>query len=397
MRALIALWEKEWLVLSRDVHGLAVLFLMPAAFIVVMSLALSDAFKGDPLRQVEFAVVSEDAQLADLFARSLAGDGFRAAPAPADEAAARESVRRAKPKLVLVVPRDFERALEAPPGQPGSPPGLTLLADPALPPTQLVAFQQRVLGAALGLRVSAMIRRAGIPADTGAFDLQQAAKLDVQVVGSTGRPSSVQQNVPAWLIFGMFFVVMPISALFIVERRDGTLARLASLQVPFSMLLLGKVAPFFVINLGQTVLMLLAGKTLVPWFGGEALALPARWDLVAAVAACTSLAAIGWGLAVAVCARTLEQATVIGGVGNILAAAIGGIMVPRFVMPEAMQTLADVSPMAWALDGFHAVMLRQGGAADIALPCLKLIALAFALFAAALWVHHSRRVLSPVQ
>ena len=397
MRALIALWEKEWLVLSRDVHGLAVLFLMPAAFIVVMSLALSDAFKGDPLRQVEFAVVSEDTQLADLFARSLAGDGFRAAPAPADEAAARESVRRAKPKLVLVVPRDFERALEAPPGQPGSPPGLTLLADPALPPTQLVAFQQRVLGAALGLRVSAMIRRAGIPADTGAFDLQQAAKLDVQVVGSTGRPSSVQQNVPAWLIFGMFFVVMPISALFIVERRDGTLARLASLQVPFSMLLLGKVAPFFVINLGQTVLMLLAGKTLVPWFGGEALALPARWDLVAAVAACTSLAAIGWGLAVAVCARTLEQATVIGGVGNILAAAIGGIMVPRFVMPEAMQTLADVSPMAWALDGFHAVMLRQGGAADIALPCLKLIALAFALFAAALWVHHSRRVLSPVQ
>ena len=66
-------------------------------------------------------------------------------------------------------------------------------------------------------------------------------------------------------------------------------------------------------------------------------------------------------------------------------------------MPQAMQTLAEFSPMAWALDGFHAVMLRQGGAADIALPCLKLIALAFALFAAALWVHHSRRVLSPVQ
>jgi ABC-2 type transport system permease protein len=207
----------------------------------------------------------------------------------------------------------------------------------------------------------------------------------------------VQQNVPAWLIFGMFFVVMPISALFIVERREGTLARMASLQVPFSMLLLGKVGPFFVINLGQTVLMLLAGKTLVPWFGGEALALPARWDLVAAVAACTSLAAIGWGLVVAVCARTLEQATVIGGVGNILAAAIGGIMVPRFVMPEAMQSLADTSPMAWALDGFHAVMLRQGEAADIALPCLKLLALAAVLLAIALWVHHRRRVLSPAQ
>src|SRR5260221_14139286 len=47
MRRVLALWEKEWLVLARDVHGLAVLFLMPAVFIVVMSLALSDAFKED--------------------------------------------------------------------------------------------------------------------------------------------------------------------------------------------------------------------------------------------------------------------------------------------------------------------------------------------------------------
>jgi ABC-2 type transport system permease protein len=189
----------------------------------------------------------------------------------------------------------------------------------------------------------------------------------------------------------MFFVVMPISSLFIVERREGTLARLASQQVPFSIVLLGKVGPFFTINMGQTVLMLLAGRTLVPWLGGEALALPERWDVLALVAACTSLAAIGWGLLVATSVRTMEQATVIGGVGNILAAAIGGIMVPRFIMPEYMQRWADLSPMAWALDAFHAVILRQGSVADVALPCAKLVALAAALLAAAVWVHRRRR------
>jgi ABC-2 type transport system permease protein len=264
---------------------------------------------------------------------------------------------------------------------------------------QLVAFQQRALGVALELRVSAMMRRAGLAAAPAELDLKRAATLSVEVVGNPGarRPSSVQQNVPAWLIFGMFFVVMPIASLFIVERRDGTLARLVAQQVPFSMLLVGKVLPFFVVNLVQTALMLLAGRFLVPWFGGEALALPARWDLLAAVAASTSLAAIGWGLLVAVCARTLEQATVIGGVGNILAAAVGGIMVPRFVMPQAMQTLADFSPMAWALDGFHAVILRESGAAGIAAPCAKLLALGAALLAAALWAHHRRRVLSSSQ
>jgi ABC-2 type transport system permease protein len=72
-------------------------------------------------------------------------------------------------------------------------------------------------------------------------------------------------------------------------------------------------------------------------------------------------------------------------------------MVPRFVMPEAMQKLSEVSPMAWALDGFHAVILRQSGTADIAAPCAKLLVLAAALFAAALWVHARHRVLTSTQ
>jgi len=120
---------------------LAVLFLMPAAFIVVMSLALSDVFKGGAARQAEFAVMAADPKLADSLERNLAGDGFRAVAAPADEAAARDGVRRGTPSLVLVVPRDFERALSAPFDARNAPPELTLLTDPALPPTQLLAFR----------------------------------------------------------------------------------------------------------------------------------------------------------------------------------------------------------------------------------------------------------------
>jgi len=332
---------------------------MPAAFIVVMSLALSDVFKEDSARRTGFAVLAPGSpKLAAQIAEHLAGEGWLAAPAPADETKARDSVRRGDLGAVLVVGGDFPAA-----------PTLTVLADPALSPAQLVAFQQRVMSVALGLK--------------------RAPTVGLEVVGNPrgGRPSSVQQNVPAWLIFGMFFVVMPMCALFIVERREGTLARLASQRVPPAMLLAGKIGPFFVINLLQAALMLAAGVFLVPRLGGEALALPARLDLLAAVSACTSVAAIGWGLFVAVLAKTMEQATVIGGVGNILAAAIGGIMVPRFVMPPAMQSLAELSPMAWALDGFHAVMLRG---TSIAQPCLKLLVLGAALTAAALWLHRRR-------
>jgi len=366
MRTLSALWIKEWLALARDLHGLAVLFVMPAVFIVIMSLALSDVFS-EGGRGVDFAVLAADGgKVAEALAAGIAGEGFRATPAPASEAEARDSVRKGHPGLVLIVPAGF-----------GADPGakLKVLADPALPAMQLLAFQGRVLGATLG------------------GDAALSRSMAIEVVGNPrgGRPSSVQQNVPAWLIFGMFLVVMPLSALFIVERREGTLARLASQRVPFSLVLAGKVGPFFVINLVQAALMLAAGCTLVPWLGGEALALPARWDLLAAVTASTSVAAIGWGLLVAVGVRTMEQATVIGGVGNIVAAAVGGIMVPRFVMPQAMQPWTALSPMAWALDGFHAVILRQGSLAEIARPCAQLLALGAALLALAVWLHRRRR------
>ncbi|TMH25451.1 MAG: ABC transporter permease, partial [Betaproteobacteria bacterium] len=205
-RILLALWRKEWLALSRDVHGIAVLFLMPAAFIVVMSLALSDAFK-DGARVTDFAVLGNP-----KLAERLAGDGFRAVAAPADERLARERLLRGGVGLVVLMPAQYD----------GSGP-LTVLADPTIDALQLLAFRQRLLGAALGI------------------DLKRAANVSVEVVGSPhpSHPSSVQQNVPAWLIFGMFFVVLPLASLFIVERRDGTAARLASQQVPFSLLLAG--------------------------------------------------------------------------------------------------------------------------------------------------------------
>ena len=100
------------------------------------------------------------------------------------------------------------------------------------------------------------------------------------------------------------------------------------------------------------------------------------------------LAAVACALLVASIARTNQQATIVGGVGNILMAAIGGIMVPKFMMPAAMQTLAEFSPMAWGLQGFHTFMLRHGGFADILQPLVQLLAFAAAALAAAVWLNH---------
>src|SRR5205814_1501914 len=86
MRTLAAIWLKEWLALSRDVHGLAVLFVLPALFIVVMSLALADVFREGSGRPVEFAVFAADSNVALYLAYGIAGGSFKPVAAPASEA-----------------------------------------------------------------------------------------------------------------------------------------------------------------------------------------------------------------------------------------------------------------------------------------------------------------------
>jgi len=62
---------------------------------------------------------------------------------------------------------------------------------------------------------------------------------------------------------------------------------------------------------------------------------------------------------------TSEEATTIGGVSNIILAALGGIMVPKFVMPEFMQNITTFSPMNWGLEGLLEIFVMGGGFYDI--------------------------------
>ena len=156
--------------------------------------------------------------------------------------------------------------------------------------------------------------------------------------------------------------------------------------------IVGKLLPFFAVNQIQAVLMVMVGMYIVPLLGGEALQMPGGSGLFNAwlVAAAVSLAAVAWALLVASLTRTPQQATVLGGVGNILMGAIGGIMVPKFMMPAAMQTLAAFSPMAWGLDGFHIIMLRHGSFADIQTILLQLLAFAVLALAIAIPLNRTR-------
>ena len=95
MNRLIALWRKETLALLRDRHGLAALFVMPVIFILVMTMALHDAFMPGAAIDVGYAIVDLDGSAhSQSLARRLNKTGsFRLVDTVALADTARQAIR----------------------------------------------------------------------------------------------------------------------------------------------------------------------------------------------------------------------------------------------------------------------------------------------------------------
>jgi ABC-2 type transport system permease protein len=163
----------------------------------------------------------------------------------------------------------------------------------------------------------------------------------------------------------MFFLAIPLSVTLIKERAQGCLLRLQSMPVPTWVLFGGKIAPYLVINQLQLVLILAVGVWGLPLLGGDRLTLGSAPEAIALLSVGASLAAIGFALLIATFARTPEQATTFSATAIMVLAALGGIMVPKMVMPPAMQQLAELSPFSWGLEGFLDIFIRGSGVHEI--------------------------------
>jgi ABC-2 type transport system permease protein len=358
--------RKEFQLLRRDLHSLLLLFLMPLAFVLVMSLAMQEQFAARAGKQVAVLVQDADGGEAaqQLQARIGASAAFELIAADGRDVDAALSAGEAL--FALQLPADYGARLQQPP-EADAPPLLRVRVAPDAPRQTELLFTAALREALGRQRVDALLANLGEPLAVDDDALAGAVAVDYHYrAGAEGAaPTAVQQSVPAWLVFGVFFIAIPLSNTLIRERQLGTLRRLRSTNVaPFTQLA-AKWVTYFGINQLQVVAMLAAGMFLVPLLGGDALRLNGSLAALALISAALSVAALGYALLIAVAARTTEQATLAGGAGNIILAAVGGIMVPKFVMPAAMQRFAELSPMSWGLDGFLDVLLRGRGLAAV--------------------------------
>ncbi|HEX7864628.1 MAG TPA: ABC transporter permease [Variovorax sp.] len=382
---LLALIKKELLALTRDMHGLAALFLMPMVFIVLMSLTLKDIYR-PPLAELSYAVDMRDTATPAQWLKQLWQRGH-GAPQPLGSDW-QERLRNGSLKYVIVMEQGLSEELES--AALSTEARIHLLTEPGIDANLFNALRAELIGASGELKARLAL---AVPGTAGpAPDASIQAMVRAERFSTAGpRPTSVQQNVPAWLVFGMFFVVASLSSLFVQERSSGALGRLQSLGVSRGMLLASKALPYLGVNALQAVLMLAAGIWFMPLIGGDALSLAGiSWGALLLSLAAVSLAAVSLSLALACLVRSHAQAATIGPMVNVLMAAAGGIMVPKFVMPGFMQRLVEISPMNWGLEALLTVLLRGGGVAD-ALPQIgRLVAFAALMFVLAVFLFRRR-------
>lgn len=184
--------------------------------------------------------------------------------------------------------------------------------------------------------------------------------------GSDFLPGVLQNNIPAFTLFAMFFVVIPLAGSIINEKNHGTFDRMRTLPVSFLQVSAAKVMLFVIVCTMQFIFLLFIGKYVMPLLGEESnFDIHVNIPALAAAVVSSSLAATGFGILTGAFASTHGQAATFGSVMVVILALLGGIFVPVHILPETLRNLSYISPLRWGTDAFLGVFARHSGVEGI--------------------------------
>lgn len=397
--------RKEFLLLIRDIGGIAILFIMPLVLIVTITLIQDSTFKTISDAKIPILIVNNDhGNVSETILNGLKDSNTFEIILKDTEEVAKDLVFKGKYQLAIIIPENLTSGLEqkvahnvdgiiakfgleeetdSTPKTIINSKEVKLYFDPA---TQ-ITFKSSVKNG-----IDKMVSKIETQSIYKAFQ-EQITDDPTEAIFETENfitfkeilpkennkeliPNSVQHNVPAWTLFAIFFIIVPLSINIVKEKSQGTFVRLRTNPVSYATILGGKTLVYLVVCLIQFVLMLSVGVYLFPAIGLPTLDISGRLPLLFVVAIFAGLAAIGLGLLLGTIAKTQEQSAPFGATFVVILAALGGVWVPVFIMPKFMQTLSNISPMNWGLNAFYDVFLRHGSLLDI-LPEISLLFLFF--------------------
>lgn len=366
--------KKEFITLLRNKSALSALFIMPSMFILILSLALKDVYKEYSNANLTYIIVNLDkTKKSKKFIDEL--KEYKNL-----KFIEKDNIKEAKALTVdetynftLVINPNFSKNLYKINAK-----DLVDIYTSSITKAHVkLYFQSKIAQKIMSIKIKKMINAITMYNDSvkiTPYNKLVSSHYLYTNGSKKGVPTATQQNVPAWIVFAMFFVIIPIATLFVTERNDGTLSRLKSMNSSKLTLFISKIVPYMIINQIQLLIMILIGVFVVPLLGGDKLEVDINFLALFVISISISFGAIGFALFLATLMRTTEQASTIGALSSVIMGAVGGIMVPKMVMPPFMQDMTMISPMSWGLDGMLDIFVRGLGVEDILLESSVLIA-----------------------
>ncbi len=418
MHKLLVSAQKEFWLLTRDLGGLSVLFLMPLLLVITITLIQDNTFKSIQENKIPILLVDLDqGEVSNIVTNSLKESSLFEIINKSSEANAQDLVQRGDYQLAIVLPKELTKDLNLKIDQNVS--GILAefgveekseLSNLKIEKKEIRLYfdpaTQRSFKSSVKNNIDKMISKIesqsiymafqeelGEESSEPIFDMESFISFN-EIVPNTdkqeGIPNSTQHNIPAWSLFAIFFIMLPLSINMVNEKNQGTFIRLRTQPIPYATVLGGKTLVFLVVSLIQFILMLVLGVYLFPLLGLPKLDITGRIPLLLIVAFFAGLAAIGLGLLLGTIAKSQEQSAPFGATFVVILAAIGGVWVPVFAMPAFMQTLSKLSPMNWGLNAFYDVFLRNVGFSEI-IPEISSLLLFFIVTTAIAIIYNQRK------
>lgn len=431
LNKILATIQKEWILLRRDVAGAMLLFLMPAVLIVVMAMVQDAPFKDYQELRFDLLIADNDhGRLANEIKNGLRqSQNFHVVDSidgkPITESQLQTLLKAGKYRVGIVIPKGATAEVvnaanmvanrlseklgmgKLPARELRDSMYVRMYFDPVSKPTFRMSISfaldkyityscsNLLVGrlSKLGLSQTDMV----LADSTGSDDFKrifQGIGIKEEALNDKGSMklfiNSVQHNVPAWAIFGMYFIVIPIAGNMLREREERSSLRIQLIPYAHNFEALGKIFFYTLICTAQFAVMCGIGLWLLPHMGLPALYLGQHPTAIIPIAICIALSATAFGYLVGVVFKTATQATPFGAISVVIMSAMGGIWVPVDLLPGIMQQLANVSPLHWGLDAINHIILRNGNINNV-LPHLgMLIVFSTVLFLISLYVNRSR-------
>ena len=421
---ILATIYKEFLLLVRDPGGMALIFLMPLALVIVMALVQDAPFRDYQEVKLDVLLVDQDADsLSAKIQKALNHSPNIHLVKKSDTTEAKALVQEGKFKAAIVIPFKASKTLREKTKQTiaavfmkfGLPVekndslslptiNIKLFFDPAIKANYQQTLSGSIEKIIANVQTTWVLDELQNQLGEGREQKTEKIKFDlseiIQVKNSFTSENkyqglqinSVQHNVPAWTMFAMFFILYPLAGNFIKEREEGSMLRLRLISGSQFSVIAGKFSFYFIVCLLQFVLMIAVGIFVMPLLGLSTLVLGNNIIGILIVACSVAMAATGYGMLIALYFKTPQQALSFGSISVVILSALGGVWVPSYVMPKILQNISLFSPMNWGLEAFNDLFLRQASTLLVMPYVLCLIGFALLTLTLSFFIYKSRTI-----